>query len=841
MIKVDLSDSAAPQQVPASIFDSIALPGDAYGEAFLSPRSPREQWGSLIATLDATGTDVLNKRQDRVRRMRHEDGATYNPFDDPTGRGTPWALEMIPLPLTAGEWAGLEAGLIQRARLLEQILADTYGPQNLLNGGLIPPALVFANPNFLRPCHGIQPAGNRFLSYYAADLYRGPDGRFRVLRDHGANPAGLGYALDNRIVISRVFPELYHQTQIRRLAPFFHTFHHSLIQRAALRQEDPGIVLLSPGPDSRIYFEHALLSRYLGYPLVEGQDLTVRNGKVFLKKLAGLEPVEAIVRLTADDSSDPFARRRETATGVAGLIQVSRERNIDIVNPIGSGFVDTPVLSVFLPALCQQLTGEDLLLENHPAWWCGNADGLNHVLANLEHLTVEPAMDRSAAPTLPNERMAAIQASPHTFMVRDPVRPSVVPAWEQGSVGSRFTLLRVFACATDEGFTVMPGGLAITAADVHTLMGDCPERQQSKDIWVLSDQPVKPFSLMGGLQTVAEFRRSSDLPSRVADHLLWLGRYLERAEGLVRLLRSVFRRLSGEARPGDIPELPFLLNLLRADNILPRIPEDGVDIPRYRELSAHLNAALYGKDRPHSVVAILKRVQDAARNVRDRLSLDSWRVINRLESFADNPASDPLELLDDTLFTLSAFSGLAMESMTRGLGWRFMDMGRRVERAMNQTGLIRIGLPQVCRESRSTLEALLEVADSIMTYRARYRTAFQLAPVLDLLIVDESNPKSLAFQFSQLVAHVEHLPRQSDRRFASPEERLSLEILTAVRLLDLTGLRCSKSVAQTESLAAFLDLMDTRLKDFAQQISAHYLTRVQATPHFSTILGNRKP
>ncbi len=346
---------------------------------------------------------------------------------------------------------------------------------------------------------------------------------------------------------------------------------------------------------------------------------------------------------------------------------------------------------------------------------------------------------------------------------------------------------------------------------------------------------------MGGLQAVAEFRRSSDLPSRVADHLLWLGRYLERAEGLVRLLRSVFRRLSGEARPGDIPELPFLLNLLRADNILPQVPDDGVDIPRYRELSAHLNAALYGKDRPDSVVAILKRVQEAARNVRDRLSLDSWRVINRLEGFADNPASDPLELLDDTLFTLSAFSGLAMESMTRGLGWRFMDMGRRVERAMNQTGLIRIGLPQVCSESRSALEALLEVADSIMTYRARYRTAFQLAPVLDLLIVDESNPKSLAFQFSQLVAHVEHLPRQSDRRFASPEERLSLEMLTAVRLLDLTGLRCSKGGAQTESLAAFLDLMDTRLKDFAQQISAHYLTRVQATPHFSTILGDRKP
>jgi uncharacterized circularly permuted ATP-grasp superfamily protein/uncharacterized alpha-E superfamily protein len=841
MINPDLNRPAAPQVAPASLFDKIEFPGDAYGEAFLSPATPREHWGSLVAALDATGPDVLTKRQDRVRRMRHEDGATYNPFDDPAGRGTPWALEMIPLPLTAGEWAGLEEGLIQRARLLEQILADIYGPQNLLNDGWIPSALVFANPNFLRPCHGIQPAGNRFLSYYAADLVRGPDGRFRVLRDYGANPSGLGYALENRIVISRVFPELYHQTQIRRLAPFFHALHQSLIQRASLRQEDPGIVLLSPGPDSRVYFEHALLSRYLGYPLVEGQDLTVRNGKVFLKKLAGLEPVEAIVRLTPDDSSDPFALRRGTATGVAGLIQVSREQNIDIVNPIGSGFVDTPALSVFLPALCQRLRGEHLLLENHPAWWCGTADGLNYVLANLERLSVGPAMDQSATPALPAELISAIQASPHAFMARGPLRPSVVPAWDHTTIGSRFTLLRVFACATDEGFAVMPGGLAITAADVETLTADCPEQQQSKDIWVLSDQPVEPFSLMGGLRAVAEFRRTSDLPSRVADHLLWLGRYLERSEGLVRLLRSVFRRLSGEARPGDIPELPFLLNLLRADNIFPPVPDDGVDIPLYRELSAQLNAALYEKDRPDSVVAILKRVQEAARNVRDRLSLDSWRAINRLEGFADNPASDPLELLDDTLFTLNAFSGLAMESMTRGLGWRFMDMGRRVERAMNQAGLIRIGLPQVCGESPSALEALLEVADSIMTYRARYRTAFQLAPVLDLLIMDESNPKSLAFQFSQLVAHVEHLPRQNDRRFASPEERLSLEMLTAVRLLDLTGIRCSKGGARTESLAAFLELMDARLKDFAQQISAHYLTRVQATPHFSMIGGDHQP
>ena len=387
----------------------------------------------------------------------------------------------------------------------------------------------------------------------------------------------------------------------------------------------------------------------------------------------------------------------------------------------------------------------------------------------------------------------------------------------------------------------MPGGLAITAKEVETLMAGAPEEQQSKDIWILSDQPVVPFSLMGGLRTVTEFSRGSDLPSRVADHLLWLGRYLERAESLVRRLRSVFRRLSGESRAVDIPELPFLLNLLIAENTIPETPRGSGTLPRYRELTAQLQEALYRQERPESVVAVLARVREAARNVRDRLSLDSWRVINRLENFTDAQAEDPLELLDDTLFTLSAFSGLAMESMTRGLGWRFMDMGRRVERAINQTRLIRIGLPRAATESSSALEALLEVSDSIMTYRSRYRTAFQLAPVLDLLLADETNPKSLAFQLSQLAAHVENLPGRGNRRFATPEERLALQMLTAVRLLDLADVDRTGGRGPHTELESFLDSVEDQLTQFAQEISAHYLSRVPATPHFSMGSDGREP
>ena len=829
---------------PPSLFDPMRFVDDGYCEAFGPDGAPRAHWQPLMSALDAISPSVLAQRQDRVRRMRHEDGATFNPFAENGGRGTPWALDQIPLPIPAAEWAVLEAGLIQRAELLERILADVYGPQNLVRQGHLPAELIYANPRFLRPCHGIVPAGRHYLSYYAADLYRTADGRFRVLRDHGGNPAGLGYALENRIVISRVFSTLYHQTQIRRLAPFFHAFHNQLVHWGAPRP-DPGIVLLSPGPDSRIYFEHALLSRYLGYPLVEGQDLTVRNGEVFLKKLAGLEPVGTIFRHIADDTSDPFALRLAAACGVAGLLQACREQQVNVTNPVGSGFVDTPLLSACLPNLCRHLTGGDLMLENHPAWWCGHGDGLNHVLGNLDGLAVTRAMDRLAAVTPIKESAnlsTEIAAAPHLYMASEPVRPSSVPAWNPDSVGPRPALLRVFVCATGDGFSVMPGGLAITAADVATLLEDAPESQQSKDIWVYSDRPVTPFSLMDSLKSVSVLTRGSDLPSRVADHLLWLGRYMERAEGMIRMLRSVFRRLTGESRLADIPELPFLLSLLRSENTIPAQPEgEDEEIPRFRELVRQLDDALYDEDRSESIVTVLKRVQNAARNVRDRLSLDCWRVINRLEGFGDTKSGDPLDVLEDTLFTLSAFSGLAMESMTRGLGWRFMDLGRRIERAINQTNLIRLGLPRVCLHSPSALEALLEISDSIMTYRARYRTAFQLAPVMDLLVMDESNPKSIAFQCSQIAAHVEALPRQDQRRYASAEERLALEMLTTVRLLDLVGLECSKQDQRRQALDETLATLENNLGEFAQHISAHYLTRVPTTPHFTTIYGDSLP
>ncbi|MFV0437898.1 MAG: circularly permuted type 2 ATP-grasp protein [Desulfopila sp.] len=828
--KMNSTDQYPPPGVRAtSILDPLGGVAGYY-ESHNPDGSLRDHWQPLATALDAIGSDHLGHRQQRANGMRHEDGATFNPFEISGERASVWPLDILPLPITARDWQLIESAVIQRANLLEQVLADVYGPQQLVKNRHIPAELLYANPNFLRPCHAISPKGNRFLSFYAVDLYRNLDGTFGVLRDYGRHPPGLGYALENRIVISRVFPDLYQKTQILRLAPFFHALHRTIYERNVRGHHEPDIVLLTPGPDSPTYFEHAFLSRYLGFPLVEGQDLSFRDGRIFLKKLAGLEPVEAILRYIDDNESDQFAFRRRRIDGVTGMVQAAYEGQVDIVNPLGSSFIDTPLLAGYLPQLCRLLRGEELLVAERDLLWFGHGGRPNAPLPELGGKVIEAALNRSATLPPPEKLEEALRLTPYNFMAREPVTFSLSPAWNHGAVSQQPTLLRVFACATAEGFTVMPGGLAITASDPTALLGADWERQQSKDIWVLSTQPVEPFSMMEGLQATSEFNRSSDLPSRVADNLLWLGRYLERAEGRLRLLRSIFRRLASEATPRDIPEFPFLLQLLDATFPLPDKKGSHTAITPAEVLMDRLTGILFASDNPDSVIVILQRIQETARNVRDRLSLDCWRVINRLEEFLTRP-DDPLDLLEDALFNLSAFSGLAMESMTRGFGWRFMDMGRRLERAMFQTTILQAGLPAVCGHYREGLETLLEVGDSAMTYRARYRTTLQFAPVLDLLIADESNPKSLAFQCAQLAWHVKYLPRRSERRYSSLEERLALEMLTSSRLLNLYNTGCENESLQP--LSNFLDTMEQLLVDFAQQIVAHYLSRVPATPHFA--------
>ncbi len=828
------SDSPAGRE-QAVLFSSLPIAGGSYCESHVSSSEIRQQWQVLLETLSRKGPDTLARYHDRAIRMRQGDGAVINPFDELDKQPNAWNLDLLPVILTSREWEGIERGIVQRAHLLELLLADIYGAQETAKKKLLPPELVFANPHFIHSCHGLHPLGGRFLTCYGVDMYRDVDGTFKVFRDYTDFPTGLGYALENRIVLSRLFADFYPKKNIQRLAPFFKTFHQALVERLSLSENDPGICLLSPGPNDSLYFEQVLLSRYLGYPLVEGQDLTVRDGRLFLKKLGGLERVEALFRYIPDSTSDPFALHNSGDTGVAGLIQVCREQNIEVINPLGSGFAQSPGLAAFLPELCRHLLNQELLLANHPVYWCGEKQGLDYAVAHPHGVSALASHQAGEDLETPAGSVDRLNRHSRHFFASPGISPSTAPAWKGTYATSQYILYRFYACATSEGFTVLPGGLALTAESQGALVSDRPAEQSSKDIWVFSEKVVEPVSLMQDMHAIPEFKRHSDLPSRVADNLLWLGRYLERAEGMIRLLRTVYRRLSGEDRFEDIPELRFLVVLLKGKGILPKSCEKDNNFLISYDLFSCLYQAVRGESEAETLITILKRVLQTAWNVRNRFSLDSLKMVNMLESLVRRESADPLEDLDMIMLTLSGFSGLAMESMTRGLGWRFMDLGRRIERAANQVTLINSSLSQICLEPETSLPTLLEVSDSFMTYRDRYRSSFQLAPVLDLLLADETNPKSVAFQLKKIADHVEYLPQQNERRFATPEERLALEMLTGIRLVDLSQVSCGRKKTGKTELSDFLSSLEEKLGLFSQHVTAHYLSRIPTIPHYGSL------
>ena len=535
--------------VPAGLYDEM-----------ISAGAVRPHWRALIQGLDALGVGELTRRWEEARHLIRENGVTYNVYGDPRGMDRPWQLDPVPLLISSPEARSIESGLVQRARLLERILADLYGPQTILREGLLPPELVFGHPRFLRPCHGVAVPAGRHLILYAADIGRGPEGSVWVLGDRTQAPSGTGYALENRIVLSRMLPDLFRDCHVQRLALFFRAFRDAIKALAPHNRDNPRIVLLTPGPFNETYFEHAYLARYLGFTLVEGGDLTVRDSRVFLKVLGGLQPVDVIHRRLDDDFCDPLELRGDSFLGVPGLVQAVRAGNVAVANPLGSGLVETPALPTFLPALCRRLLGEELRLPSVPTWWCGDPAGLSHVLANLPRLVVKPTFVPARRDPIFGERLSAaerqaladrIRANPRAYVGQEQLPLSTAPVLAGDHLRPCRLVIRAYVSAKDDGFAVMPGGLTRVTASADAMVASMQSGGGSKDTWVLSSGPVSTFSLLSTVVRPVELSRGgSDLPSRAADNLYWLGRYGERAEGTVRLLRGVAGPPDGKPRPG---------------------------------------------------------------------------------------------------------------------------------------------------------------------------------------------------------------------------------------------------------------------------------------------------
>jgi uncharacterized circularly permuted ATP-grasp superfamily protein/uncharacterized alpha-E superfamily protein len=740
---------------------------DRYDEFFAQPQEPREHWKPLIEHIAASPAERMRDRLQSVHRQVRENGVTYNVYADPQGADRPWELDLLPMVLPHDEWQQIEAAIVQRATLLNRILTDVYGAQTLLRNGLLPPALVYGHAGFLRPCRGAKAPGDVMLHLYAADLARSPDGRWWVIDDRTQSPSGAGYALENRLIISRAFPQLFREMKVQHLAQFFATLRDSLAHWAPDDGSSPFTVLLTPGPHNETYFEHTYLARYLGLPLVEGSDLTVREGCVWLKTLSGLKRVHAMLRRQDDDYCDPLELRSDSALGIPGLVDAVRRGNVLVANALGSNLLESSTLLGYLPGLCKKILGEELRMPSVATWWCGEPAALEEVVANVHRLVIKGAFPQQRVEPMFGEDLdergrkrviAMLRARPTDYIAQELVHLSQAPAWDraQPRLVARSIGLRVFACASPNGYMVMPGGLTRVASAADARVISMQRGGSSKDTWVLTSEQVSTFSLLRRSLGEHDLVRSgTNLSSRVVENLFWFGRYSERCDATARLLRVALGRF-GDNVPGDDERArPVILALLRHAGILPATGPE----PRDSELSVALRSAITDDAQP-GLASGVRQLMRVASNLRERLSLDQWRTLNRVsQSLTQRRTrkasfSDLLDELELAIASFTTLAGYALDGMTRDPGWRFLSIGRRLERLQGLSATLKhtiAGPPEM------DLTWLLRLADSIITYRARYMARPEWLPVLDLLIRDEANPRSIAFQVHGLRDYAQRL------------------------------------------------------------------------------------
>jgi uncharacterized circularly permuted ATP-grasp superfamily protein/uncharacterized alpha-E superfamily protein len=741
--------------------------------------------------LDEMGPRELGKRWEQSRRFIHDNGVSHNVYGDPDGLDRPWSLDLIPLLIPSEQWDRLSAGMIQRAQLLDRLLADLYGPAETVMNGLLPPELLWANLGFLRPCHGSVGSDGRWLHLYSADIVRRADGEFQVLSDRTQAPSGAGYSLENRIVLSRTLSSEFRQCNVERLASFFSSLRNTLAALAPANYDNPHIVLLTPGPYNETYFEHSYLARYLGYPLVQGNDLTVRDATVYVKTLEGLRRVDVILRRVDDDYCDPLELHPGSRLGVPGLLQCVRMGKVAVANALGTGVLQAAGFLPFLPALCRHLLGEELKLPSVQSWWCGHPKSLQYVLDHLPDLVIKSAYptqgeDPVFVQDLTREQLAelALQISdaPERYVAQERAISCSTPSLVLDDLEPRHFVIRSYLVAQGDSYAVMRGALTRITPSTDSLVVSLQRGGGSKDTWIVADGPVSQVTLLPppGVP-VPISREGGDLTSRIAEDLFWLGRYIERSESQVRLCRGTITRITDQSGVDNRHAIETLLTawpkgfLLRPNS----------------ELNLEFIEGLLGDVDGSGLRGMIASVHAFARVLRDRISSDGWRILQEIYSAVTDVPVDPNrpaaripELLDNLIERFAAFVGLTGDSMTRGQAWRFLDIGRRVERVDFTARFVSDTLTVPGSDS-VLLEAVLEVMDCSLTYRRRYLTHLETHAVADLLLADESNPRGVAFQLAQLEQHLAALPRENNQPDRNRDRRTLLKLRTSIQLADL--------------------------------------------------------
>ncbi len=833
-----------------SLFEHYFTDKYSYNELLGDDGSLRPNWKTFFQSFSQLGPEQVQERAQDILHFLKENGVTYNIYGDPTGLNRPWHLDIIPFMISELEWQKIEAGLIQRATLFDLILKDLYGDRMLIKEGLLPVDLIYNHTGFLRQCSGIKLPGNRSLVLYAADLARSPDGNIWVLNDRTQAPSGSGYALENRLAIARILPELFSGLKVRHLSPYFIALRNALQQIAPGNNPNPRVVILTPGPHNETYFEHSYLSSYLGYTLVQGQDLMVKDNQVWLKTIGGLEKVDVIIRRVDDVFCDPLELKEDSRLGVSGLLQAVRSGHVAIANPLGSSILENPGLMGFLPKIARKLLGENLKLPTIATWWCGEAPALKYVLEHIQSLVIKRIYKDSQKSTSVNaselsreqlEKLKQdIQSRPYMYVGQEKISFSSTPALVNKRIEPRNVLFRSFLVGSNDGYTCMTGGLGRTAADPGNFVISNQLGGFSKDTWIISPEPGYTLSANRDVLKTKNAAASGVLPSHTAENLFWVGRYAERVLGNARFQRTVMQFVVEGNRlqfDSDIKTEECLLKALTAYTCT----WPGFTGPKAAEKLQNpwheLTDLVFNVERPGSLSYNFSLFTMAVSAVRDHWSTDTWRVLKGMEDDWTEAAKAQLThfrmigALDNLITSLVAFIGLNRESISREQGWNLLDTGRKMEQSLLLISMLQATLTDIQTDEveYNLMEAFLKSHEKLMNYRYKYKVHIQLPLVLDLMLLDPNNPRSLVYQLERLKAYLSALPKtEQSLHSLEKHERLILEAYTLLKLADKSQWTVPNAKTGTyKELADLLMDLNTLLLAIPDVISRKYFKHAQ--------------
>ncbi|CAN5367163.1 circularly permuted type 2 ATP-grasp protein [soil metagenome] len=803
----------------------------------------KQYWKRLLANVETLGPTELKNREIELLKLLQENGVTYNVYGDPSGLNRPWVLDAIPLLISAVDWRVMDRGMKQRAFVLNKMLEDLYGERKLLKEGIIPPELIYAHSGFLRPCDQIKLPGPNQLIFYAADLSRGPDDKVWLLRDRTQAPSGMGYALENRSAMGRVLPELFKDHNVSKLGGFFNNMMQSFRDIAPQGKAQPRVVLLTPGPRNETYFEHAFLSSYLGFTLVQGEDLVVRNGFVWIKTVEGLEKVDVILRRVDDSFCDPLELREESQLGVPGLLESIRKGNVAIANPLGSSILENAGLMAFHHNVCRYFLNEDPIFQMMATWWCGQKKEMDYVIANIDKLVVkkmdraqgsDTVIGRTLSKAQRESTINKIKAQPYLYVGQEEVDFSTSPVFQNGKLEPRYSVLRTFMVASKGGYEIMPGGLTRCSSEKGGFHVSNQDGGISKDTWL--EIPVK--NSVPVVTGTSDLKGKSVLPSRAAENLFWVGRYSQRVLRTSRFIRIVLRNLSQTGYLSEGVESEGQKVLLKTITHLTSsypgfLEDDEESLSIVDDHLAEIHQLICNPDQNGGIAFTVNSLLKAMYAVRDRWPIDNWRIIDDIETVKRRLALvEPqgirhvFSLLDRLNGSLLSFLEMNRQSMYRGEGWIMYRIGQLIEELTLELTQYRSLLTFQYEESEEfyVLEALLISNQNLSSYRSVYRTYFDMAPVLDLLFFNKQNPTSILSQLEQLQKFVEQLPR-SAATASNDIANIVFECYSQARLASVEKfLQIDSEANFRPELDAYCSEMMDKISSLSTKLTANYFS-----------------